>query len=131
LVVEDQVVFLGKHQSVDELLACADLFLLPSKNESFGLAALEALACGTPVIASRMGGLPEVVAHGETGFLFPMGAVAEMAEAGVSLLRDRERWTRFSDAARADAVERFSNDRIVPDYEQLYQDVVSGDFGDE
>jgi len=131
LGVEDQVVFLGKHQSVDELLACADLFLLPSKNESFGLAALEALACGTPVIASRMGGLPEVVVHGETGFLFPMGAVAEMAEAGVSLLRDRERWTRFSDAARADAVERFSNDRIVPDYEQLYQDVVSGDFGDE
>ena len=129
--VTDQVTFLGKHQSVDELLACADLFLLPSKNESFGLAALEALACGTPVVASKMGGLPEVVVHGETGFLFPLGAVDEMAEAGASLLKDKERWTRFSDAARSDAVERFSNDRIIPLYEGLYRDVVSGEFGDE
>ncbi len=131
LGVSDKVLFLGKHQSVDELLACADLFLLPSKNESFGLAALEALACGTPVIASNMGGIPEVVAHGETGFLFPLGAVEEMAEAGISLLKDKERWTRFSDAARADSVERFSNDRIIPVYEELYRDVVNGDFGNE
>jgi len=72
-----------------------------------------------------------VVVHGETGFLFPLGSVEEMAEAGVSLLKDPERWTRFSDAARADAVERFSNDKIVPQYERLYEDVVSGDFGDE
>jgi glycosyltransferase involved in cell wall biosynthesis len=129
--VADQVVFLGKHQSVDELLACADLFLLPSKNESFGLAALEAMACGTPVIASSMGGIPEVVTHGETGFLFPLGAVEDMADAGVSLLKDAERWTRFSDAARADSVERFSNDRIVPEYEALYRDVLNGEFGDE
>jgi len=131
LGVSDKVLFLGKHQSVDELLACADLFLLPSKNESFGLAALEALACGTPVIASNMGGIPEVVVHGETGFLFPLGAVEEMAEAGISLLKDKERWTRFSDAARADSVERFSNDRIIPVYEELYRDVVNGDFGNE
>jgi len=131
LGVSDQVLFLGKHQSVDELLSCADLFLLPSKNESFGLAALEALASGTPVIASDMGGLPEVVVHGETGFLFPMGAVEDMAEAGISLLKDPELWTRFSDAARADSVERFSNDRIIPLYEDLYRDVVKGDFGDE
>ena len=113
------------------MLACADLFLLPSKNESFGLAALEALACGTPVIASSLGGIPEVVIHGETGFLFPLGAVEEMAEAGISLLKDQERWTRFSDAARADSVERFSNDRIIPLYEELYRDVVNGDFGNE
>ena len=131
LGVIDQVLFLGKHQSVDELLACADLFLLPSRNESFGLAALEALACGTPVVASNMGGLPELVVHGETGFLFPMGAVEEMAEAGVSLLRDEGTWHRFSAAARADAVERFSNDRIVPLYEDLYSDVLRGEFGDE
>ncbi len=131
LGVIDQVLFLGKHQSVDELLSCADLFLLPSKNESFGLAALEALASGTPVIASDMGGLPEVVVHGETGFLFPMGAVEDMAEAGISLLKDPELWTRFSDAARADSVERFSNDRIIPLYEGLYRDVVNGDFGGE
>jgi N-acetyl-alpha-D-glucosaminyl L-malate synthase BshA len=127
LGVADQVLFLGKHQSVDELLACADLFLLPSKNESFGLAALEALACGTPVVGSSTGGLPEVVRHGETGFLFPLGAVKEMAEAGVSLLKDQDRWARFSQAARADSVERFSNERILPLYEELYRDVVRGD----
>ncbi len=131
LGVSEKVLFLGKHQSVDELLACADLFLLPSKNESFGLSALEALACGTPVIASNMGGIPELVAHGETGFLFPLGAVEEMAEAGISLLKDEERWTRFSDAARADSVERFSSDRIVPLYEELYMDVANGEFGNE
>ena len=126
LGVADHVLFLGKHQSVDELLACADLFLLPSKNESFGLAALEALACGTPVIGSDMGGLPEVVRHGETGFLFPLGSVEEMAEAGVSLLRDQELWSRFSQAARVDSVERFSSDKILPLYEDLYREVVRG-----
>ncbi len=126
LGVAEHVLFLGKHQSVDELLACADLFLLPSKNESFGLAALEALACGTPVIASDMGGLPEVIRHGETGFLFPLGSVEEMAEAGISLLEDRQLWARFSQAARADSVERFSNERILPLYEALYRDVVRG-----
>jgi len=129
LGVKDRVLFLGKHQSVDELLACADLFLLPSKNESFGLAALEALACGTPVVASNTGGLPEVVIHGETGFLFPLGAVEEMAEAGTALLRDQERWKAVSRNARADAVERFSNDRVIPMYEQLYLDVIKGEFG--
>ncbi|MGD2122716.1 MAG: N-acetyl-alpha-D-glucosaminyl L-malate synthase BshA [Gemmatimonadota bacterium] len=126
LGVADRLLFLGKHQSVDELLACADLFLLPSKNESFGLAALEALACGTPVVASNMGGLPEVIRHGETGYLFPLGSVEEMAEAGISLLRDEEAWSRFSRAARADAVERFSNDRVIPLYEELYRKVING-----
>jgi N-acetyl-alpha-D-glucosaminyl L-malate synthase BshA len=130
LGVSDQLLFLGKHQSVDELLACADLFLLPSKNESFGLAALEALSCGVPVIASKMGGLPELVTHGETGFLFPMGNVQEMADAGLSLLKDPDRWTRFSEAARADAIGRFSTDRVVPMYEALYQDVLTGGFPD-
>jgi len=130
LGIRRQVLFLGKHQSVDELLACADLFLLPSKNESFGLAALEALACGTPVVASNMGGLPEVVTHGETGYLFPLGAVDEMAEAGLDLLRNQERWDTFSQAAREDAVMRFSNDKVVPMYEKLYVDVINGDFGE-
>jgi N-acetyl-alpha-D-glucosaminyl L-malate synthase BshA len=128
LGVANRLLFLGKHQSVDELLACADLFLLPSRNESFGLAALEALACGTPVIASDMGGLPEVVTHGETGYLFPLGEVGDMAEAGLSLLKDPDRWSRFSEAARADALARFSNDRVVPMYEALYRDVLNGEF---
>lgn len=129
LGVQSRVLFLGKHQSVDELLACADLFLLPSKNESFGLAALEALACGVPVVGSNTGGLPEVVRHGETGYLFPLGAVDEMAEAGAAVLADEAKWSRVSQAARADAVDRFSNQRIVPDYEKLYRDVVNGEFG--
>ena len=128
LGVADKVLFLGKHQSVDELLACADLFLLPSKNESFGLAALEALACGTPVIGTDMGGLPEVVTHGETGFLYPIGDTEAMAEGALSLLKDQARWTRFSEAGRDDAVRRFSSDRVVPLYEDLYRDVIDGDL---
>jgi len=131
LGVLDRVLFLGKHASVDELLACADLFLLPSRNESFGLAALEALACGVPVIGTDLGGMPEVVVHGETGYLFPLGAVEEMADAGAALLGEPDRWLRFSGAARADAVERFSNERVVPLYERLYEDVLNGDFGNE
>lgn len=128
LGVADKVLFLGKHQSVDELLACADLFLLPSKNESFGLAALEALACGTPVIGSDMGGLPEVVTHGETGFLYPIGETEAMAEGALSILKDKARWTQFSEAGRDDAVRRFSSDRVVPLYEDLYRDVINGDL---
>jgi N-acetyl-alpha-D-glucosaminyl L-malate synthase BshA len=131
LGVEKQTLFLGKYASVDELLACADLFLLPSRNESFGLAALEALACGTPVIATNTGGIPELVRHETTGYLFPLGGVEDMAAAGVALLTDKDRWTRFSEAGREDAVQRFSNDRIVPLYEELYTDVINGDFGNE
>ncbi len=131
LGVSDRVLFLGKHAAVDEILACADLFLLPSRDESFGLAALEALACGAPVIGTETGGLPEVVRHGETGFLYPLGAVEKMAEAGSALLTDPVRWKRFSQAAREDAVERFSSERVVPLYENLYWDVLNGDFGDE
>jgi glycosyltransferase involved in cell wall biosynthesis len=131
LGITDKVLFLGKHQSVDELLACADLFLLPSRNESFGLAALEALACGTPVIGSSMGGLPEVVTHGETGFLFPLGQVEAMAEAGVSLLKDPALWTRVSQAGRDDAVARFSNERVIPMYEALYEDILAGNGNDK
>jgi N-acetyl-alpha-D-glucosaminyl L-malate synthase BshA len=128
LGVSDRVLFLGKHASVDELLACADLFLLPSRNESFGLAALEAMACGTPVIATNTGGLPEVMVHGETGFLFDLGAVDEMAEAGLSLLQDDQEWVRFSRAARARAVEHFSTRAVLPRYEALYREVMAGDL---
>jgi N-acetyl-alpha-D-glucosaminyl L-malate synthase BshA len=129
LGIGDRILFLGKHASVDELLACADLFLLPSKNESFGLAALEAMACGAPVIASEMGGIPEVVTHGETGYLFPLGSVEEMADAGIELLSDHVRWEQMSAAARQSAVERFSKDLVVPMYEDLYRDVLCQDSG--
>jgi L-malate glycosyltransferase len=124
LGVHDRVIFLGKQESVAELLACADLFLLPSESESFGLSALEAMASGVPVVASRAGGIPEVVDHGVTGYLAEVGAVEEMAEAGIELLRDADRWLAMSNAARAAAVERFTADAVVPLYEQFYRTVL-------
>jgi N-acetyl-alpha-D-glucosaminyl L-malate synthase BshA len=124
LGVGGKVLFLGKHQSVDELLPCADLFLMPSRLEAFGLAILEALSCGAPVIATRAGGIPEVVADGEAGFLFPVGAVEEMAEVGTRLLTDDAFWQRTSEAARAIAVERFSHEPIITRYEEYYRETI-------
>ena len=123
LGVEDDVSFLGKLESVAPLLAGADVYLLPSQSESFGLSALEALASGVPVIASRVGGLPEVVRDGETGWLLPIGDVEAMAEAAIALLRDEARWREVSTAAAADARKRFAIDDIVSQYEALYRDV--------
>ena len=120
------MLFLGKHASVEELLACADLFLLPSASESFGLAALEAMACGTPVVATRVGGLPEVVEDGVSGFLLGVGDVEGMADASISLLSDPDRWAELSRGARATAVERFSSEQVVPVYEELYRQVIGG-----
>ena len=120
LGVEKQVHFLGKIDQVAPLLAAADVFLLPSQSESFGLSALEALACGTPVVGSRAGGLPEVVRDGETGILCTIGDVDGMARAALSLLSDAGKWRAMSRAAAADARERFAMDDIVERYEQLY-----------
>jgi len=125
LGVADQVLFLGKHTAVEELLSCADLFLLPSESESFGLAALEAMACGVPVVASRVGGLPEVVPP-EAGFLLPLGDTQGMGEAALSLLQDPERHRKASAAARAVAEEKFSVDRVVPLYEDWYARILKG-----
>lgn len=124
LGVADRVLFLGKLESVAELLACADLFLLPSEQESFGLVALEAQASGVPVVGTRGSGLSEVVVDGETGFLHPVGEVEAMAESGLRLLRDPELWSRFSRAGRRRAAEEFSVEEIVPLYERAYADVL-------
>ena len=126
LGVRDRTLFVGKHASVDELLSCADLFLLPSISESFGLAALEAMACGAPVVATDVGGLPELVDDGESGYLFPVGSIDEMAEASIEILTNRKLWLRLSGGARTTAVERFSAERIVPVYEEYYRRVLAG-----
>jgi len=120
LGVGEEVHFLGKIDSVAPLLAAADLFMLLTDAESFGLSALEALASGTPVIGTKAGGLPEVVRDGETGILCGVGDVDGAASAAISLLRDQDRWTHMSQAAIVDARERFSKDDIVGRYEQMY-----------
>jgi L-malate glycosyltransferase len=117
--------FLGKIDAVAPLLASADLFLLPSKFESFGLSALEALACGVPVVGTTAGGLPEVVREGVTGMLRPVGDLDAMVRAAIEILSDPERWRAMSEAAAADARERFSRDEIVAKYEALYADAVA------
>ncbi|MEX0906828.1 MAG: N-acetyl-alpha-D-glucosaminyl L-malate synthase BshA [Gemmatimonadota bacterium] len=124
LGVADRVVFLGKQASVAELLACTDLFLLPSEMEAFGLVALEAMACGVPVIATNTGGVPELVEHGVSGYLAAVGAVDTMADAAMHLLQDRDAWRRFSVEARR-AAERFGADAIVSRYEAFYEEVLS------
>ena len=112
--------FLGEQAYLESLLSCADVFLLPSEQESFGLAALEAMNCGVPVIGSRVGGLPEVVVDGETGFLFPVGEVRAMATACIQLLTSEE-YGAFSSRARARAREEFDSEKIIPQYEALYR----------
>ena len=126
LGLQDRVAFLGEYTPVQELLSCADLFLLPSESESFGLAALEAMACGSPVIASRVGGLPEVIIDGETGYLCEPGDIDDMGAAGVRVLGDDKHWKELSDAGRSLAVKNFSSERIVPDYEEYYRRVLRG-----
>ncbi len=116
--------FLGKVDVVSDLLRCADLFLLPSASESFGLAALEAMACGVPVVASNVGGLPEVVEDGITGALVEVGDLDEMSRRAVALLGDPDR-LRATRQAAVRSAEKFSADRVVPMYEELYRRVLT------
>jgi glycosyltransferase involved in cell wall biosynthesis len=124
LGVRDRVRFVGAQAEVEALLPVADLFLLPSEFESFGLAALEAMACGTPAVAFASGGLPEVVTDGVDGRLLPPLDDAAMAEAVLELLEAPDRLAAFGAAARASAVGRFTPDQVVPRYEAVYRRVV-------
>jgi L-malate glycosyltransferase len=124
--ISDRVHFLGKQGSVSEILPLADLLLLPSELESFGLAALEAMACRVPAIATRVGGVPELVDDGVTGRLFPVGEVDGMAAAAVALLRDPSRLEEMAEAARRTAQTRFCSTKILPLYERFYEQVLSG-----
>ncbi len=124
LAVTDDVRFLGRLDSVASLLQASDLFILPSQTESFGLAAHEAMACGSPVVASRAGGLPEVIDDGVNGILEPVGSVEAMGRRAVELLRDPERHAAMRAAAVTKA-EQFSADKIVPMYEAYYREVLA------
>jgi len=127
--LEEDVVFLHRQETLPSLYACSDLFLLPSEYESFGLAALESMSCGTPVVASRAGGLPEVITHEKDGFLAPVGDVDAMAEFGVGLLQDGERLRQMGKNARKTAVERFNIVDTVQRYEDYYAKVLGNDAG--
>src|SRR5467141_435647 len=123
LDLRHEVRFLGKVDNVADILRSGDLFLLPSQTESFGLAALEAMACAVPVLASAVGGLPEVVVEGETGFLTPVGDVDGMIDRALRVLRDDALHARLRTAAARRALV-FAADRIVPRYERVYEDVL-------
>jgi N-acetyl-alpha-D-glucosaminyl L-malate synthase BshA len=124
LGVEQDVRFLGRIENVAPLLAAADLYVLPTDRESFGLSALEALACGVPVLAYEVGGIVEVVRQGVTGCLRPVGDVDAMAADAVDILQTSGRWAAMSHAAAADARQRFSADQVIAQYEALYASVL-------
>ena len=118
------ITFIGSLPLIEEILVGADLFLLPSASESFGLAALEALSCKVPVITTSAGGLPEVVIHGENGFLHPVGDVDGMAESALRLLQDEPMRQAFGEAGRRRAVEVFGQEPIVGQYRSIYERVI-------
>ncbi len=122
--IHDRVHFLGKQDRVHELLPVADLMLMPSQLESFGLAALEAMACKVPSIATRVGGVPELIEDGMTGRLFPVGDTAGMAQAAIDLLVNPEKLLAMGEACRAAARERYCSTRIIPLYERYYERVL-------
>jgi N-acetyl-alpha-D-glucosaminyl L-malate synthase BshA len=122
--LRDRVFFLGNVPNLEELLGACDLFLLPSESESFGMAALEAMASEVPVIATSSGGLPEVVIHGETGYLLPVGDVESMAMHGIEILRDDDLRHKMGKRGREIAIERFDENEIVPRYREMYERVI-------
>jgi len=124
LGIFEEARFVGKQQDMEDIYAIADLFLLPSEYESFGLAALEAMAAGTPVVATNAGGIPEIITHGKNGYLSEIGNVEQMSNHAISILGNNVTLEAFSAAARKQA-ETFDIHNIVPKYEQLYQKVLN------
>lgn len=125
--IAEKVFFLGQFPEVEPVVGASDLFLLPSENESFGMAALEALMSEVPVIATRVGGLPEVVVDGEVGYLLETGDVEGMAERAIEILSDDGLRARMGRAAREHAMRNFDIGRVIPRYVEFYERVVRGD----
>ena len=124
LGIHGRIHFLGKQERVNELLPLADLMLMPSELESFGLAALEAMACKVPAIATRVGGVPELIDDGLNGLLYSVGDVEGMAEGAIGLLKDRDRLGEMRDAARRTAQKRFCSTLVLPQYVKYYESVL-------
>ena len=125
LGIYNDVTFYGNQESFVEILSIADLFLMPSQSESFGLSALEAMACQVPVISSNAGGLPELNLHGETGYIAEIGDVDKMAEYALRLLEDPKRYRIFADNALERARTMFSSEKVIPEYEKYYEEVLA------
>ena len=124
LNVKDDVLFVGKQASIPHYLGVADVFLLPSELESFGLAALEAQACEVPVVSTRIGGIPEVISEGETGYLSDVGDVEKMSEDTLRLIGDEDLRRAFGEKGRELALQRYGSDKIIPQYISFYEKIV-------
>ena len=116
----EHVTFMGKQEAVEDILSISDLFLMPSGSETFGLAALEAMSCGVPVIASNIGGLPELIENGKTGFLCELGDLDDFTDKAYQLLSDADLHRQFGLAARQTAISKFDISKVIPVYESFY-----------
>jgi N-acetyl-alpha-D-glucosaminyl L-malate synthase BshA len=125
LQLSDDVLFLGEQEYIGQLMNCADLFFLPSEQESFGLVALEAQSCGVPVIGAATGGLPEVVEDGKTGFLLPVGDISGMAQKSLELLSKKDQYEAFHQEARKRVLDYFDSKSIIPQYEAFYEEILN------
>ena len=126
LGVMEHVTFLGKQNHVERMIPLADVLLMPSEMESFGLAALEGMACGVPAVGTRVGGVPELITNGLDGFVENVGDIAAQSQRVVELLTDDTLHARMAERARESACERFSTDRIIPLYEVAYNELCEG-----
>jgi N-acetyl-alpha-D-glucosaminyl L-malate synthase BshA len=131
LGIEERVHFLGRQDDVAQVISLADIMLLPSEKESFGLVALEAMACGVPTIGSNAGGIPELVTHGETGFLAPIGDTDLMSQYAITLLSNPKLYDRFTKACLDRARHVFCNDVITAEYEKIYYRVLGKEIPTE
>ena len=125
LGIERHVTFMGKQDHVERIFPQMHVLLMPSEMESFGLGALEGMACGVPPVATRVGGVPELVTHGVDGFLEPVGDIQAQAARVIELFTSDDLYQKMSAAARRTAVERFASSIIIPQYEEYYRQIAS------